>query len=143
MAKVTRCPSCGTANRLPVVSGGRPRCGRCKTDLPWLVDAGDGDFDELVDRSTVPIVVDLWAPWCGPCRLVAPALEQIAAERAGSLRVVKVNVDEAPMVSQRMGAQSIPTMVLIRDGGEIARQIGALPADGIRGWIDQSLPSGR
>ncbi len=135
----TKCPSCGTRNRVPVVAIGRPRCGKCRADLPWVVDAGDDEFDELVTRSTLPVLVDLWAPWCGPCRMVAPILEQVAIERAGRLRVVKVNVDLAPRVSARLGAQSIPTMVLFDSGAEVGRQIGALPASAVDQWLDRSL----
>ncbi len=137
----TRCPNCRTRNRVPVVAIGRPRCGTCRTDLPWLVDADDDEFDELVTRSTLPVLVDLWAPWCGPCRMVAPILEQVAVERAGRLRVVKVNVDQAPRVSARLGAQSIPTMVLFDGGAEVGRQIGAIPASAVDQWLDRSLSS--
>ena len=89
--------------------------------------------------SSLPIVVDLWAPWCGPCRMVAPELELLAAERAGKLRVVKVNVDEAPAVSARLGVQGIPTMLLFVGGAEVGRQVGALPGAALRSWIDQTL----
>jgi thioredoxin 2 len=139
MSTETRCPSCGARNRVPVVAKGRPRCGTCKTDLPWLVDAGDTDFDAAISASVMPVLVDLWAPWCGPCRMVAPALENIAADHAGKLRVLKVNVDESPIVAGRLGAQSIPTLVLFDGGNEVARQIGAHPEHGIRSWIDASL----
>ena len=90
----------------------------------------------------MPVLVDLWAQWCGPCRAVAPALEQLAAERAGSLRVAKVNVDEAPEVSARLGVQGIPTMVLYRDGTEVGRQVGAMPAHAIAAWVDDTLGGG-
>lgn len=137
---VIPCPACQVRNRVAVDASGRPRCSKCHADLPWLVEVGAGDFDRVVERSAVPVLVDLWAPWCGPCRAVAPALEQLAAERAGTVRVVKVNVDEAPGVSARLRVQGIPTMVLFSDGAEISRQVGALPADGIRRWVDAALP---
>ena len=133
------CPACGTRNRVANVSAGRPRCSKCHTDLPWLADATATEFDLVIGRSTLPVLVDLWAPWCGPCRAVAPALEQLSVDLAGSLRVVKVNVDESPGVSARLGVQGIPTMLLFSRGVEIARQVGALPGDAIRRWVDDSL----
>lgn len=133
---IVSCPSCGTRNRLPVVASGRPRCASCHVDLPWLVEATADEFDRAVRGSSLPVLVDLWAPWCGPCQMVAPSLEQLAVERAGSLRIVKVNVDEAPEVSERFGVRGIPTMLLLRDGDEVARQVGALPLQGIRQFVD-------
>ena len=133
------CPSCSARNRVPAVAAGRPRCGKCRADLPWLVDAAEAEFDQAIAASAMPVVVDLWAPWCGPCKVIAPALERIAEQRAGSMRVIKVNVDEAPSVSARMGAQSIPLLVLFKDGREVSRQVGAHPEDRIVQWIDQSL----
>jgi thioredoxin 2 len=138
-SSISSCAACGTRNRVPNDSGGRPRCSACHADLPWLADVGAGEFERVVSTSTMPVLVDLWAPWCGPCRAVAPALESLATQRAGSLRVVKVNVDEAPQVSAQLGVQGIPTMVLFRDGAEVARQVGALPGDAIRRWVDDSL----
>ena len=136
-----KCPDCGTLNRLPVATTGKPRCGKCHKDLPWLAEVSGDEFDEVIAASSIPALVDLWAPWCGPCHAVAPALEQLSADMAGTLRVVKVNVDESPAVSARLGVQGIPTMVLYRDGEEIARQVGALPGDQIRKWVDTSLNS--
>lgn len=139
----TLCPHCATRNRVPVAAHGHPRCGKCHADLPWLVDVASAEFDEVIANSSLPVLVDLWAPWCGPCRAVAPALEHLAAERAGSLRIAKVNVDDEPAVSQRLGVQGIPTMVLFRDGVEAGRQVGALPANSIAQWIDTTLASTR
>lgn len=133
------CPQCGARNRVPIVARGRVRCGKCHADLPWLVDATAEQYSAVVGESTVPVLVDLWAPWCGPCKAVAPVLESLAVERAGKLRIAKVNVDEEPSVSAQLGVQGIPTMVLYRDGVEIARQVGALPADRISQWIDGAL----
>jgi len=137
---VITCPSCAVRNRVAADAAGRPRCSSCHTDLPWLVEVGEAEFDRVVERSALPVLVDLWAPWCGPCRAVAPALEHLAVERAGSLRVVKVNVDDSPGVSARLGVQGIPTMLLFSGGIEIARQVGALPAAAIGRWIDGALP---
>jgi thioredoxin 2 len=138
--ELIRCPHCGRRNRVPAVAAGIPRCGNCHQALPWIVNSGDDSFAEVAEKSTVPVLVDLWAPWCGPCRMVSPALEQLAAERAGRMKLVKVNVDESPRLQQRFGIQSIPTLMLLRDGQLVARQVGAAPADTLRTWIDQSLP---
>jgi thioredoxin 2 len=138
---VTRCPKCDASNRVPVVATGRPRCGKCHEDLPWLVDVSTREFDAVVDQSTVPVLVDLWAPWCGPCRMIAPALQQLAVDRAGGLRIAKVNVDDEPALSARLGVQGIPTMVLYSGGAEVARQVGALPADRLGRWVDDALAS--
>ena len=136
---VVQCPACNVKNRLANDAAGRPRCSRCHADLPWLIEVGADEFDRVIERSTIPVLVDLWAPWCGPCRAVAPALVQLAADSPGSLRVVKVNVDVAPQVSARLGVQGIPTMVLFAGGEEISRQVGALPGDAIRRWVDGAL----
>ena len=139
MSATVACPACNTKNRVPVVTGGRPRCAQCKAELPWLVEAAGSELAPALEQSALPVLVDLWAPWCGPCKAIAPALEQLAADLAGTLRVVKVNVDQAPDVSARLGVQGIPTMVLYRDGAELARQVGALPGPAIREWVDREL----
>ncbi len=98
-----------------------------------------GAFDAVIAKSPLPTLVDLWAPWCGPCRTIAPILERLAVERAGRLRIVKVNVDLAPEVSARLRVQGIPTMVLFDGGKEIARQVGAMPGAKIGQWLDTAL----
>lgn len=137
--ELTTCPHCGRKNRVPTAAAGTPRCGNCHEPLPWIVNAGDDSFAEVAEKSKVPVLVDLWAPWCGPCRMVSPALAQLATERAGSLKLVKVNVDESPRLQQRFGIQSIPTLMVLRGGKVIARQVGAAPADALRSWLGQSL----
>lgn len=137
---VVACPSCGARNRVPVSSHGTPRCGSCRQPLAWVVDATEADFD-TVSNASVLVLVDLWAPWCGPCRIVGPLVEQAAIDLAGKLKVVKVNVDLAPGISQRFGVQGIPTMLLLRAGREVARQVGALPGHSLRAWIDGELES--
>lgn len=134
-APLVACPACGTKNRVPAAANGTPRCGRCKAPVPWLVEADDGTFVEVAERSVLPVVVDLWAPWCGPCRTVGPMLEQLASEFAGRCKVVKVNVDDAPVTSTRFSVQGVPTLVALRDGREVGRQVGAAPMDRLREWI--------
>jgi thioredoxin 2 len=91
----------------------------------------------------VPVLVDLWAPWCGPCRMMAPALEQLARERAGRLKIVKLNVDDHPAIAARYRVQGIPLLVLARDGEELARLTGAAPLPRLQGWLDSQLtPAG-
>ncbi|MGF1597103.1 MAG: thioredoxin [Acidimicrobiales bacterium] len=133
------CPHCATRNRVPVVAAGKARCGRCKRDLPLVVDVDTATFDQVIATSTLPVLVDFWAEWCGPCRMVGPAIEQVAGERAGALRVLKVDVDAQPAVSRRFGVQGIPTMILFRDGVEVARQVGAQPAARIGAWLDGAV----
>ncbi|MGC8633327.1 MAG: thioredoxin [Candidatus Limnocylindrales bacterium] len=103
-----------------------PVCASCKATLPWLVHATDDTFDQEADAS-VAVLVDLWAPWCAPCRFVAPTLEALAREYAGRLKVVKVNVDDNPVLAQRFQAFSIPTLVVLKHGREVDRIVGALP----------------
>ena len=138
MTDVVACPSCGKKNRTPAAATGRPRCAACHADLPWLVNAGEADFDTATATSAT-VLVDLWAPWCGPCRMVAPGVERAATELAGRLKAVKVNVDEAPGVSARFGVQGIPTLLLMRDGEVVDRQVGALPADRLLAWVRRTV----
>ena len=136
-----RCPKCGARNRVPTDARGKPRCGKCQRDLPWLVNLDGSQFSATIESSTLPVLVDLWAPWCGPCRMVAPALVELSNDLAGSLRIVKVDVDQAPDISAQLGVQGIPTMLLFNDGVEISRQVGARPKDAIRRWLDETLAS--
>jgi thioredoxin 2 len=139
MAEIVACPNCGKRNRVPAVASGVPRCGNCQTALPWLVSAHDGDFEEVAGRSTLPVLVDLWAPWCGPCRVVEPGVEQASRQLAGRLKVVKVNVDQAPRTAERLGVQGIPTLVVLGDGREVARQVGAVPPPALLRWIEEVI----
>jgi thioredoxin 2 len=137
--QITRCPSCGRRNRVPAAASGKPTCGNCHKPLPWITEAGDDSFAEVVESAQVPVLVDFWAPWCGPCRMVSPALEQLATERPSAIKLVKVNVDESPRLQQRFGVQAIPTLMVFRGGQVLARQAGAAPAAALRSWLDSSL----
>lgn len=138
MAGVVACPACGKRNRMPASATGSPACAACKTALPWIVDANEDDVDDALVAG-IPVLVDVWAPWCGPCRTVAPIIEQVARERAGRLKVVKVDVDELPHVAARYGVQGVPTLLLLERGREVARQVGAVPAAALERWLDAHL----
>ncbi len=133
------CPHCGQRNRVPAATAGRPRCGQCKQWLPWIASAGDRDFAEVVEKSSVPVLVDLWATWCGPCRMVSPALEQLARERAGRLKLVKIDVDAAPATAQRFSVSAVPTLLIVDGGRVLARKSGAAPVAALRSWVDEAL----
>jgi thioredoxin 2 len=136
---IVACDSCGKKNRVPAAATGTPQCASCHAPLAWIADAHDADFADIADRSKLPVLVDLLAPWCGPCRMVSPALENLAHSFAGRVKLVKVNVDEAPALSQRFDARSIPTLLLLRGGQEVARQIGAAPESALRAWLEKAL----
>jgi thioredoxin 2 len=137
--ELIRCPNCGRRNRVPAAAAGTPRCGNCHQSLPWIVDAGDDTFAEIAEAVSVPVIVDLWAPWCGPCRMVSPALAQVATEMAGRVKLVKVNVDDSPKLQQRFSVQAIPTLMVLRKGQVVARQAGAAPAADLRAWVEKAI----
>jgi thioredoxin 2 len=120
------CANCGTPNRIRPSERGAPHCGKCGKPLPWVVNASDQTF-VAETKSSVAVVVDLWAPWCGPCRFVSPILEELAREFAGRLKVVKVNVDENPRLATEFDARSIPTLLVLKGGRPVDRIVGALP----------------
>ncbi len=139
--EVVTCRRCGSRNRVPAAAAGRPRCARCKGELAWIAHADDSSFAEVAVGSPVGVVVDLWAPWCGPCAVVSPILEQLAGEFAGRVKLVKVDVDSSPRIASRFAVQGIPTLVALRDGREVSRQVGAAPAARLRRLFDVATGS--
>jgi len=107
------------------------------------VEATDDTFAEIAEKASMPVVVDLWAPWCGPCRMVSPALAQVAEDLAGRVKLVKVNLDNSPRLQQRFGVQAIPTLLIMRDGQVTGQRVGAAPAADLRAWVEQAVPAGR
>jgi thioredoxin 2 len=140
---VVQCEHCGAKNRVPAAANGVPRCGKCQNPLPWIADADDDTFGEVVEQASIPVIVDMWAVWCGPCRMVSPALEKVARELAGRVKLVKVDVDKAPRIAQRFTIQAVPTLILMRDGQVVARQAGAAPAAVLRKWVEDALATVR
>ncbi|PYN05916.1 MAG: thioredoxin [Candidatus Rokuibacteriota bacterium] len=135
-SQLVRCPACGATNRVPMdklETRGQPVCGRCKRPLPIGVQdtapvtVTDATFASEVERSPVPVLLDAWAPWCGPCRMIAPIVDQLAAELAGQVRVAKLNVDDNPVTAGRLDVRSIPMLLVFKGGREIDRIVGVQP----------------
>ena len=139
--RVVTCPSCGQKTRVRAAAEGVPHCPKCGRPLPWLTEATAADFGAVAEKSPVPVLIDFWAPWCAPCRIVAPTLEKLSQERAGELKVVKVNTDLAPALQERFGIRGIPTLVLMEGAKERDRVTGALNAGALRQWVEQRVPS--
>jgi thioredoxin 2 len=128
------CPHCGTSNTIGTSERGAPHCGNCGKLLPWVVDANESTFDIEV-KAQPTVVLDLWAPWCGPCRFVSPILDELAHQYAGRLKLVKVNVDENQGLARRFDAMSIPTIVVMLDGEVVNRIVGAAPKEQMEAQI--------
>jgi thioredoxin 2 len=140
---IMACPTCGQKNRLAYERLGEAvRCPKCKTMLPKPAEpievTSSADFDSLVARSALPVVVDYWAPWCGPCRMVAPELQKVAARQAGRYLVVKVNTDELSDLGERFRIRSIPTMAVFVGGRQVATTAGARPASEIEKFVENA-----
>ena len=149
-AHLVRCPSCGATNRLPadpIARGQKTVCGRCKTTLPAAgarpmaatLTVSDATFAADVEGAPTPVLVDMWAPWCGPCRTLGPIVDELAGELAGRIRVAKMNVDDNPATSSRFGVRSIPTLLVFKDGREVDRIVGAQPKAAIAGRLARFL----
>ena len=143
---VVKCPNCGTSNRIratKVQEGYAPRCGKCKTLLPIgdgkPVTVTDTTFQQEVVQSPLPVLLDCWAAWCAPCRMLAPVVDQLAVELVGRVKVAKLNVDENPKTAAQFGIQSIPTMLIFKDGQVIDRLVGAQPKPTIMAHINQHI----
>jgi thioredoxin 2 len=140
VASIISCPNCGKRNRLAPTAEGVPRCANCHELLPWLVDADAGSFDAEL-RASVPVLIEFWAPWCGPCKMVAPAVEALAREKAGQLKVAKVNIDDSPSLAERYEVRGIPALVLARNGAEVDRFAGAVPKRVLDEWLARHISS--
>lgn len=136
--QIVRCPNCGANNRVNESNLSQQRapvCGRCKTQLlsapPHPITVTDANYTAQIENSPLPVLLDLWAPWCGPCRMIAPVIEQLSKELSGRVRVGKLNVDENPRTPTRFNVQSIPTMLILKNGQEINRIVGAQSKEAI------------
>jgi thioredoxin 2 len=142
---IVSCAKCGAKNRVPrnkVDQGLQPVCGRCGTSLsavPEPFPVTDATFASEVELSPLPVLLDAWAPWCGPCRMIAPILQDLAVEMAGRVRVAKLNVDENPLTASRFRIQSIPSLLVFRGGREVDRLVGVQPKAEITRRLDRVL----
>ena len=143
--KLIRCTSCGQVNRVnekKLGLGLQPKCGRCKQPLVLSnspTSLSDSTFSDFIEKSTVPVLVDFWAPWCGPCHAMAPVIEQLASEMKGKIMIGKIDTDENPQVSSRYQIQSTPTLILFNSGKEVDRLIGVRPKQEIASRIGRVL----
>ena len=143
-ALMVGCAACGATNRVPgdkIAEGRAPVCGKCKAPLPVgkPQPVTDATFAQDVEGSPVPVLVDAWAPWCGPCHMIAPIVDQLAAELAGRVRVVKLNVDDNPRTAARFDLRSIPTLLVLKGGREIDRLVGVQPKQEIARRLERAI----
>jgi thioredoxin 2 len=138
------CPYCNAVNRIPAERlADNPKCGRCKEEIfrAKPVELTEENFRKAIQRSDMPVLVDFWAPWCGPCKMMAPAFEQAAVRLEPRVRLAKLNTDEAQTVAGELGIRSIPTLILFDGGREMARHSGAMMAGDIERWVNAQLPT--
>ncbi len=149
--QLIQCRACGAKNRVErekIEQGNNPVCGRCKTPLLLSnvnskpVTVTDATFSTEVERSPIPVLLDMWAPWCGPCRMIAPVLEELATEQAGRIRVAKLNVDENQVTASRFNVRSIPTLLVLKSGREVDRLVGVMPKTELMRRLERVLAQG-
>ena len=136
------CPVCNAVNRIPAdkLEAG-PACGKCRKALfnGQVLKLNSDNFKQQTSRNDIPVVVDFWAPWCGPCKMMAPAFERAASELSPHVRLAKLNTEDEQAIAARLNIRSIPTLVLYKNGREVARQAGAMQAEDIKRWVQNYI----